>query len=124
MSPKEISIEPEYPEFDEILKECKQKMELKFFEYGNSWKYKPFTLDWWLKRLDGEIKEIHKSKDAVILSDEIIDAINVLCMLYERIGSRCQKCKIRLINFQLMNGEPICVNCFLGNTNAQRGSLD
>ena len=104
---------PEFPDFEDITKECKAKILEKFPQYGNSWKHEPLTLEWWFKRLDDEIKEIKTTQDPIVMSLEILDAINILSMMYERIGARCQKCGLRLINFHVMDGKPICMDCFL-----------
>jgi hypothetical protein len=78
------SIEPTYPDFTEIVKACKSKMKLKFFEYGNSWEDVTITDEWWKKRLTNEIKEIFKAKDTWLVEKEIIDAINILAMMWEK----------------------------------------
>lgn len=75
---------PDYPDFDEIIKDCKAKMKQKFFQYGNSWKDITISDEWWKKRLEGEIKEIFKTKNHWLSEKEIIDAINILAMMWEK----------------------------------------
>ena len=110
----------EFPDFNEIMEECKKKMIEKFPEYGNTWKHEPLTLHWWLQRLRGEISEIKKTKNPTKITAEIIDAINILAMIYERIGSRCYKCNKRITQFQVLNGQPTCMDCFIDKS--QRNS--
>lgn len=80
----------EYPKFNKIVYDCKYKIKSKFPEYGNSWKYVGLTFtNYWEKRLQGEIKEIFENKSDYdnnkfqLMKGEIVDAINVLAMMYE-----------------------------------------
>lgn len=72
---------PEYPDFDLIIKEVKEKMDSMFRAYGNSWKTVQ-GLDFWQKRLTNEFAEwcLHR-----LDSGEIIDIIAVACMIRERL---------------------------------------
>lgn len=75
-----------YPDFNNIIKKCKQKMDEKFESYGNSWKgnyLDSVDWEWWNSRLKGEIKEILDTNHPVEKEREIIDAINILCMMLE-----------------------------------------
>ncbi len=73
-----------YPDFKEINKKCKSKMEEKFDEYGNSWNENiVFDWSWWYKRLQGEVKEIAETNHPITRQEEIIDAINILSMMYQ-----------------------------------------
>jgi len=74
-----------YPNFKEIIKLCKGKIDEKFEDYGNSWKQDGYFTNWawWNKRLKGEIDEILKTNHPVEKRDEIIDAINILAMMYQ-----------------------------------------
>lgn len=78
------SLEPEFPNFEKIIENCKVKMKLKFFEYGNSWNNISISDKWWKQRLEGEIKEVFEAKDSWIKQKEIEDAINVLAMMWEK----------------------------------------
>jgi len=72
-----------FPDFVEIIFNCKEKMKETFVKYGNSWLH--FNgLKFWKDRLDGEINEIWKAKTYEEYQKEIIDAINVLSMMYNR----------------------------------------
>ncbi len=72
-----------FPDFVEIIFKCQEKMKETFPKYGNSWLY--FNgLKFWKKRLDGEIDEIWKAKTFAEYQKEIIDAVNVLSMMYNR----------------------------------------
>lgn len=74
-----------FPDFQEIVKKSKEKMLEKFPQYGNSWQEESFLTDWswWEKRLKNEIKEIWESSNPITTQEEIIDAINILAMMYE-----------------------------------------
>ena len=81
----------EYPDFNKIIKECKTKMKQKFPEYGNSW-HNIFTNDeFWKKRLNGEIKEIFKAKNSCEKKKEIVDAINILSMMFDLTDYECEQ---------------------------------
>lgn len=80
----------QYPNFDKIIVDCKEKIKSKFPEYGNSWQDTGLIFtDFWEKRLKQEIKEIFENHDKFdnnkfqSMKGEIIDAINVLAMMYE-----------------------------------------
>lgn len=72
---------PEYPDFNLIMKEVKEKMDSMFPSYGNSWKTVQ-GLDFWQKRLTNEFAEWCLNR---LDSDEIIDVIAVACMIRERL---------------------------------------
>lgn len=76
---------PEFPDFKLISKLGKNKIKSQFPKYGNSWKMVPINpnWEWWQKRLQGEIKEIFKSDNAIEREKEIIDAINILAFMFE-----------------------------------------
>ena len=71
------------PNFIIIANKCQEKMRETFHKYGNSWLH--FNgLKFWKNRLDGEINEIWKAETFEEYQKEIIDAINVLSMMYDR----------------------------------------
>lgn len=72
---------PILPNFDEIIQKCKAKIECKFDDYGNSW---VGYSDWqfWMNRLQGEIAEIWQTSNPKQFEKEIVDAINILSMMY------------------------------------------
>lgn len=72
-----------FPHFREINIECRNKIIVKFKQYGNSWVQWNPDLKWWKKRLNKEIKEIFLSTNPVERQREIVDAINILSMMYE-----------------------------------------
>jgi hypothetical protein len=72
---------PEYPDFDLIVEEVKEKMDAMFPKYGNSWKTVQ-GLDFWQKRLTNEFAEWCLCR---LDSYEIIDIIAVCCMIRERL---------------------------------------
>mgnify|MGYP001585857438 CR=1 FL=1 len=81
----------EYPNFNKIIQECKDKILEKFPQYGNSW-HDIFISDrFWKKRLNGEIKEIWKAENNCQRKKEIIDAINILAMMYEVSNYKCDE---------------------------------
>jgi hypothetical protein len=68
------------PNWNSILEKCKEKIELKYPEYGNSW-VDDFFFDW-KSRLQGEVNEVEQYSD---LSQEekiaeLIDVINICAM--------------------------------------------
>ncbi len=71
-----------YPDFKNIVKDCKTKINSKFSSYGNSW-VNQSDQDFWKRRLNDEIKEIWSAKTSVDMIKEIDDAINVLAMIRE-----------------------------------------
>jgi len=75
---------PDYPDFEKIVKECKKKINEKFSDYGNSWKYNHNEQSWKI-RIQDEIDEIWQSTTPEQMTDEIIDAINVLSMMKENV---------------------------------------
>lgn len=107
--------EIEYPNFDEIVIQCKAKIDDKFAEYANSWKENSFTMDWWEKRLKKEIKEIFKAKSVEEYVDEIPDAINILCMMFSRSLVPCDRCGIMLTSWHSLDNQKLCAKCFFGS---------
>jgi len=105
----------EYPFFEEIIIQCKGKIDSKFDEYGNSWKENPFTMDWWQKRLMKEIKEIFEAKSVDEYVDEIPDAINILCMMFSRSIVPCDRCGIMITGWHSINNQKLCAKCFFGS---------
>jgi len=105
----------EYPNFDEIKKRAKEKIDKMFGRYENSWKDEALTLDWWKKRLLGELDEIFESKKLSAMSEEILDLIIVACMMYDRLVLvTCAKCGKFLTNWHIMDGKPHCDKCYFG----------
>lgn len=47
------------PNYNEIFRICAVKLIQKYEEYGNSW-VKEHDREFWLERLEGEVKEIDK----------------------------------------------------------------
>lgn len=81
----------EFPEFKDIIKKCKEKMIEKFPEYANSWQNVIIEDDWWKKRLNVEIKEIFKADTYCKQREEIIDAINILAMMFDHADHDCKE---------------------------------
>lgn len=75
---------PDYPNFDQITKDCKKKIDESFIDYGNSWKYNSDD-DFWKIRIQNEIDEIWESENPKQMEKEIIDAVNVLAMTKENV---------------------------------------
>ncbi len=72
------------PAWHKILEECKEKIEKKFKEYGNSWVDYSDNL-FWAKRLQGEFSEIEyglQGFDHYQTAQECIDLINICAMIY------------------------------------------
>ncbi len=107
--------EIEYPFFEEIVIQCKAKINDKFAEYGNSWKENPFTMEWWQKRLMKEIKEIFEAKSVDEYVHEIPDAINILCMMFSRSIVPCDRCGIMITGWHSLNSQKLCAKCFFGS---------
>ena len=77
------------PSWNRITDECKKKIESKFPQYGNSWENQNIPLSWWKDRLLGEIDEIFKLPfTPEERQKEIIDAINILAMMYNLAGKQ------------------------------------
>jgi len=85
--------ELEFPDFDKIIMHAKTIMSLKFPQYGNSWKYTDYDLGYWhefsdfrfwQKRLKGEVKEFEGAKTVEQARKELVDIINVCCMIYDQ----------------------------------------
>jgi hypothetical protein len=74
----------EFPDFDKIILICKEQIRGKYSEYGNTWQDPLIAWDWWKQRLRGEIKEIFKTENEYDRRKEIIDAINILSMMFDK----------------------------------------
>jgi len=107
--------EIQYPHFEEIVIQCKAKINDKFDEYGNSWKDDPLTMEWWKKRLMKEIKEIFEAKSVEKYVDEIPDAINILCMMFSRSIVPCDRCGIMITGWHSLDNQKLCAKCFFGS---------
>lgn len=70
-----------YPDFNKIIDLCRDKILERFPQYGNSWQG-CYDFKFWRTRLETEIKEIWRSERPEETKREIIDAINVLVMMY------------------------------------------
>ena len=82
---------PEYPDFKQITKLCKEKIKEKFPQYGNSWNDLFIKDSFWMKRLQGEIDEIWKAENSCQQKKEIIDAINILSMMFDAVDHKCKE---------------------------------
>jgi len=75
----------EYPDFKKIIQHCKSNMKLKYKQYGNSWNDQVnITWEWWEKRLKNEVNEIKNAEYDYDKMSEIVDAISILAMMYEK----------------------------------------
>ena len=104
----------EYPDFDEIIKVCKKKIEEKFPDYKNSWKDELTPISFWEKRLKGEIEEIFSAKSPKEYAKEIPDAINILAMMYTNVVKKCTVCEKSIIEWHSLDGNIVCLECYLG----------
>ncbi len=111
MSLSEFGIE--YPDFKEIEKVCKEKIEEKFPDYKNSWKDNFTPISWWEKRLRNEIDEIFSAKSPEEYAKEIPDAINILAMMYSNAVQRCVKCNKSVVEWHSLDGKIHCTECYL-----------
>lgn len=78
----------EYPDFNGIIKRCKDVIENNFAEYGNSWKKEGFSLMWWLDRLEKEVQEVKGERfDGTSASFilELTDVINICAFMIDNI---------------------------------------
>jgi len=68
------------PAWDRIVEDCKEKIENKFSEYGNSW-VDNFIFNW-KNRLQGEVNEVEQLSDLSQEEkiDELEDVINICAM--------------------------------------------
>lgn len=73
-----------YPDFDNIVKTCKELMDEKFRLYGNSWENTKNEV-WWMKRLTGEITELFLTKGKTEARKELLDIINIASMMYDNL---------------------------------------
>ncbi len=104
----------EYPDFDEIIKVCKKKIEEKFPQYKNTWTDSFTPIDWWGKRLQTEVDEIFKAKSVREYVEEIPDAINILAMMYTNAVKKCSKCNKSVVEWHSLDGKIVCTVCYLG----------
>ncbi len=111
MSLSEFGIE--YPDFEEIEKVCRKKIEEKFPKYKNSWTDQFATMVWWEQRLKKEIDEIFSAKSPQEYVKEIPDAINILAMMYTNAVKRCVKCNKSVIEWHSLDGKILCTECYL-----------
>ena len=103
-----------FPDFNDIVEKCREKIIKKYPEYKNSWKDGVFPMDWWKKRLKKEIAEIFKAKSVEEFVDEIPDAINILAMLYSNAVEKCHKCGKSITQWDSLDGKILCRECYLG----------
>lgn len=75
-----------FPNFKQIISQCKEKMKSQFPKYGNSWRGER-NFQFWKRRLENEIKEIWEAKTEAEFKKEIVDAINILAMINENSSS-------------------------------------
>lgn len=71
-----------FPMFEDIVRQCKDKIESQFPKYHNSW-ICTISDDYWDKRLAGELHEVIDSWTKEDRQKELIDLINVACMALE-----------------------------------------
>lgn len=81
-----IYYRPVAPDYEAITEKAQLKMEQRFPKYGNSW-IGCFNWEYWNIRLHEELKEVEEAKDSGTKQEEILDVINILCMIYENIGA-------------------------------------
>lgn len=75
---------PDYPNFKEIVNNCKKKIKEKFPDYGNSW-VSFSDKSFWKKRTKEEFDEIWLSESPEQMKNEIDDLINILSMTRENV---------------------------------------
>ncbi len=113
----------EYPDFDEIKKLATKKIDQMYIKYENTWKDTGLTLQWWKERLLGELNEIFDSEPRMnvekrisLMQGEILDLIIVACMFYDRTTFvKCEKCKKHIVQWHVLNGKPVCRECYFGD---------
>ncbi len=113
----------EYPDFDEIKKLAKKKIDVMYIKYENTWKDSGLTLQWWKDRLLGELNEIFDSEPRMnvekrisMMHGEILDLIIVACMFYDRLALvKCVKCKKHIVSWHVLDGKPVCKECYFGD---------
>ena len=82
-----------YPDFKEIAKLCKKKIEDKYPQYENTW-YNFQDYNFWEKRFKVEVSEVLKVLEGNIykkskkLEAELIDVINIASMMIENLPHR------------------------------------
>lgn len=81
----------QYPRFSKIIKECREKIKKKFIEHGNSWNNIFIGDKFWRNRLQTEINEIWSAENRCEQKKEIVDAINILAMMYEKCDYECKE---------------------------------
>jgi len=108
-----IEEEIEYPDFEEIIKVCKKKIEEKFPQYKNTWNDSFTSIDWWGDRLQKEVDEIFNAKSVREYVKEIPDAINILAMMYTNAVKKCTKCNKSVVEWHSLDGKIVCMECYL-----------
>ena len=103
----------DFPDFKEIEQRCREKIIKNYPKYKNSWKDNFTSIDFWKKRLKGEIDEIFSAKSPEQYIDEIPDAINILAMMFSSAVKKCTKCNKTIINFHSLDGNILCTECYL-----------
>ena len=83
----------EQPDWDKLLTDCKEIIEKKFKDYGNSWiELKP-NHHFWMQRLEGEFNEWARSRhtgEPEEIQKELCDIINVCAMIYTNLEKEKQ----------------------------------
>ena len=77
----------EQPIWNRLIEQCKNKIEMKYKKYGNSWKGDSgFNSEFWKKRLQDEVDELMeklwKYPDDIKVMNECIDVVNIVAMIY------------------------------------------
>lgn len=72
------------PDFHIITELCKNELNIKFAEYGNSWMQGQCkTQGYWLKRIANELEEYEKSMTETSAMRKLLNIINMAAMAYD-----------------------------------------
>lgn len=72
------------PDFHIITELCKNELNIKFPEYGNSWMVGQCqTQEYWLQRIRNELEEYEKSMTEASKMRKLLNIINMGAMAYD-----------------------------------------
>lgn len=79
----------ELPDYDLIIKKCVLKVFENYKRYNNTWTSGLDLDEFWIERLEGQMKQLKKAikdeKDFEEIQSRIEDTINILCMMFHEV---------------------------------------
>jgi len=74
------------PDFDKIIPLCQRELDIKFYDYGNSWMTSKTV--YWVKRISNEIEEYEKSMMPTSSKRKLLNIINMCAMAWDNLENK------------------------------------